>query len=115
MPPALLVALLLAAPSTAPRPWEDLSVSMRNVEPPRAAFVPYATADDALAGRSPFALSLDGAWRFHWAPTPEAAPALFHEPSFDDSKWPTIPVPSNWEMEGFGHPVFRNVHQPFPA
>ena len=25
------------------------------------------------------------------------------------------PCPSNWEMEGFGYPVFRNVHQPFPA
>jgi beta-galactosidase len=112
---------LVAGPRAAdvpPRPWEDPAVSMRNVEPPRATFVPYASVEQALAverGQSPFTLSLNGTWRFHWSPTPEAAPARFHEPGFDDRRWSTIPVPSNWEMEGFGYPVFRNVHQPFPA
>ena len=112
--------ILAAGPraQTPPRPWEDPAVSMRGVEPPRATFVPFATVEDAVGGdrhASPFTQSLNGMWRFHWSPTPEDAPALFHEPSFDDRRWTTIPVPSNWEMEGFGYPVFRNVHQPFPA
>jgi beta-galactosidase len=91
---------------------------MRGVEAPRASFVPYASVDEALQGdrrSSAFTRSLNGTWRFHWSPTPEASPARFHEPAFDDSRWSTIPVPSNWEMEGFGYPVFRNVHQPFRA
>jgi beta-galactosidase len=100
------------------RPWEDPAVSMRNVEPPRASFVPFASVQQALTlarDQSPYTQSLNGTWRFHWAPVPEAAPAPFHEPGFDDRGWATIAVPSNWEMEGFGDPVFRNVHQPFPA
>ena len=26
-----------------------------------------------------------------------------------------IPVPSNWEMQGYGDKLFRNVHAPFKA
>ena len=113
-----------AGPQTPPppRPWEDTAVFARGVEPPRATFVPHESVEHALdAARtrdrasSPFVQSLNGRWRFHWAPTPESAPARFHEPAFDDHQWATLEVPSNWEMEGFGYPVFRNVHQPFPA
>ncbi len=115
----LTTALGAAAPAAPPlRPWEDVAVFAKGQQPPRATFVPFATVEEALTkarGESPFTLSLDGTWRFHWAPTPEAAPALFFETSFDDSPWSTIAVPSNWEKEGFGQPVFRNVHQPFPA
>ena len=120
VPLAMLVALAAEAPvghDLQRRPWEDLAVSMINVEPPRATFVPLASVDAALdpaRGGSPYTRSLDGPWRFNWAPVPEAAPAFFHEVGFDDSRWPTIPVPANWEMEGFGDPVFRNVRQPFP-
>ena len=111
---------VVAAPRAADvpqRPWEDPLVSMRHVEPPRATFVPYATVEQALSverRQSPFIVSLNGTWRFHWSSTPEAAPAQFHDPGFDDRAWSTIAVPSNWEMEGFGYPVFRNVRQPFP-
>ena len=35
--------------------------------------------------------------------------------NFKDGKWRTIHVPSNWEMEGYGDPLFRNVPAPFKA
>ena len=38
----------------------------------------------------------------------------FFRKNFNDIKWNTIHVPSNWEMQGFGDPLFRNVRTPFP-
>ncbi len=91
-----VLALLILSPGLAPadataprRDWEDPAVSMRGVEPPHATLMPFATIDGALTGNraeSPFHLTLNGTWRFHWAPTPEASPALFHQPSFDDRR-----------------------------
>ena len=60
-------------------------------------------------------LSLNGAWRFFYANTPEEIPQDFFLPGFKDSKWNKIQVPSNWEMEGYGDPLFRNVPTPFKA
>lgn len=58
-------------------------------------------------------LSLNGKWKFFWSDTPEGIPANFFEPRFSDRKWEQIDVPSNWEMQGFGDKLFRNVTSPF--
>ena len=60
-------------------------------------------------------LSLNGTWKFYFAETPEGVPQKFFQPSFSDSKWDKIAVPSNWEMKGYGDPQFRNVPAPFKA
>lgn len=60
-------------------------------------------------------ISLNGSWRFMFANTPEEIPNKFFEPGFSDSKWKLIDVPSNWEMKGYGDPLFRNVAAPFKA
>ncbi len=60
-------------------------------------------------------LSLNGDWRFFFADTPEEVPHNFFATNFKDGKWRTIHVPSNWEMEGYGDPLFRNVAAPFKA
>ena len=60
-------------------------------------------------------LSLNGPWRFFFANTPEEVPQQFYTPNFKDSKWRTISVPCNWEMEGYGDALFRNVAAPFKA
>ena len=60
-------------------------------------------------------LSLNGNWRFFFANTPEEVPQNFFATNFKDSKWRTIKVPSNWEMEGYGDALFRNVAAPFKA
>ena len=60
-------------------------------------------------------LSLNGQWRFFFANTPEEVPQQFFASDFKDSKWRTISVPGNWEMEGYGDALFRNVAAPFKA
>ncbi len=64
---------------------------------------------------APDHLSLNGPWRFLFVETPEEVPQQFFASNFRDSKWATIQVPSNWEMQGYGDPQFRNVPAPFKA
>jgi len=60
-------------------------------------------------------VSLNGDWKFFYSETPEGVPTDFYAERFNDSKWGTIGVPSNWEMEGYGDRIFRNVNAPFPV
>ena len=60
-------------------------------------------------------LSLNGKWKFFFADKPENIPDNFFSTNFNDRKWSNINVPSNWEMEGFGDPLFRNVPTPFKS
>lgn len=60
-------------------------------------------------------ISLNGTWKFFFGNTPEEIPSDFYKTGFNDGKWSKINVPSNWEMEGFGDPIFRNVAAPFKA
>ncbi len=119
---ALAAAIAAAASACldppAPTPyWEDPAVFAENREPPRASFTPFATVDAAVENRpedSPFRLSLNGDWRFHWVPRPDERPRDFFEEDFDASGWAVIPVPGNWEFEGYGYPVYRDEFYSFP-
>ena len=59
-------------------------------------------------------ISLNGDWKFRYAESPDQIPSDFFRAGFNDRKWDYIPVPSNWEMQGYGEPLFRNVTTPFP-
>jgi len=60
-------------------------------------------------------VSLNGTWKFLYNESPYDVPQDFFNPSFNDRKWSDIVVPSNWEMQGFGQAVFRNVSAPWPT
>lgn len=96
--------------------WENEYVLHLNTEPPRATFIPFATVADALNNdpeTSPFYFPLDGPWNFSWAPDPAHCSTDFFDTNFDDSTWKEIPVPSNWEMEGYGVPIYLGSGYPF--
>ena len=120
---ALLALLGLAGgagaqPPETPPPWQDPTVFQIGREPPRASFTPYPDAETAVRGRpadSPRRMSLNGDWKFHFVPRPAHRPDNFFEPGFDDSGWDEIPVPSNWELLGYGYPVYRDESYSFPA
>ncbi len=78
--------------------------------------IPSKSVGEALnlqKSKSENVLSLNGKWKFHFANTPEGTPNNFFASNFNDQKWPEITVPSNWEMQGYGDPFFRNVAHPF--
>lgn len=96
--------------------WENLSVLEINRESARADFIPFANQQQALDGikeNSPWYMSLNGNWKFHWVPRPEERPLDFYKTNFNDNDWKTIPVPSNWEMQGYGTPIYVSSGYPF--
>jgi beta-galactosidase len=109
MTPALFAETSVAA--SVPSEIEDPKCLGINKQPWHANLTTYATRDEALAARrevSSLALSLNGPWKFNFALRPEARPAGFFRPDFDVSSWKEIPVPSNWQMHGYGTPFYRN-------
>ena len=99
-----------------PRDWENLDVVEINREAPRAGFIPYATEEQAQADvhdDSPFYMSLNGPWKFHWVRQPADRPVYFFKDDYDVRDWSEIDVPSNWEMRGYGVPIYINAGYPF--
>jgi len=83
-----------------------------NKEPYHATLMPYANLQEALGAKrhaSSLCQSLNGAWKFNWVPTPEQRPVDFYKTDYDVSAWKEIPVPSNWEVHGYGTPFYRNL------
>ncbi|MCL7966225.1 MAG: DUF4981 domain-containing protein [marine benthic group bacterium] len=101
---------------------ENPAVTGRNREPPHATWTKFPGQGAAIAapgttGRatSPWVHSLNGNWRFHWARDRTDRPTEFWSTDFDDSGWAEIPVPSNWEIVGYGVPIYTNIPYPFDA
>ncbi|MEZ5428353.1 MAG: glycoside hydrolase family 2 TIM barrel-domain containing protein [Pyrinomonadaceae bacterium] len=118
-------AVLTSSQQSSPIPpdWENPRVFNINKEPAHATLVPYPSekaAQNALdvpvgapAKDSPFVVSLNGNWKFNWASEPSKRPENFFNTDFDASGWKEIKVPSNWEMEGYGTPIYSNITYPF--
>jgi beta-galactosidase len=101
-----------AASATTPREIEDTQCLGINKEPAHATLMPYGSLKEALAGRrhaSSFCRSLNGDWKFNYVPRPEQRPVDFYKQEFDVSAWKVIPVPSNWQVLGYGTPYYRNA------
>ncbi len=80
--------------------WENESVLQINRERARASFVPY------LQSKGDMSMTLDGDWKFNWTTTPDKQPADFYKKDFDDSHWKLFKVPADWEMNGYGTPIY---------
>ncbi len=99
-----------------PVEWENQQVFQCNRLPARATFIPYP--DETMARKcipelSPYRLSLNGQWKFHWSPNPQERPVHFFRPEYSVTSWDTIPVPSNWQMHGYGIPIYTSSQYPF--
>ena len=100
-----------AAPAPIPPEIEDEQILGINKQPWHATLMPYGSLPEALAAirdASRFCRSLNGMWKFNWVARPEERPVEFYKPKFDVSAWKEIRVPSNWEVEGYGTPHYRN-------
>lgn len=94
--------------------WQDETLLGFGKDAPTASFIPYPSLDTARErGPSPFQQSLNGSWKFHWVNHPDRRPANFYRTDFNDSAWPEIRVPSNWQTEGYDVPVYTNQRYPF--
>ena len=99
--------------------WESPENLALNKEQPHAYFFPFQHLDNArkvLPENSKFWQSLDGDWKFHWAPDADSRPTDFYQTEYDVSSWDAIPVPSSWNIYGiqkdgsqkYGTPIYVN-------
>ncbi|MBP8793587.1 MAG: DUF4981 domain-containing protein [Lutibacter sp.] len=99
--------------------WENPEIFQINREEPTASFYKYTEEKKALENaswdKSSLYQSLNGTWDFYYADSVQARPVDFYKDGFDIKGWDTIEVPSNWEMKGFGIPVYTNRTYMFPA
>jgi beta-galactosidase len=96
--------------------WQDPGIVSVNKEPPHASFSRFddeVTAATGLRSASSRYVSLNGAWRFVLSPRVDARPVDFYKATFDDTAWKTIPVPANWQLEGFDIPIYTNIAYPW--
>jgi beta-galactosidase len=97
--------------------WEDPTIVEINKEPPHATFMTYTNQEAVFADNyaaSPMQKSLNGNWKFYYVNRPEERPTEFFKEGYNDFNWSEIKVPSNWEMKGFGIPIYTNHQYPFP-
>jgi len=114
--PGQFVILLLLSTVAAARDWEDPNIIGRNKEPGHCTLMPYSDVDSASKGlrqESRWFMSLNGTWKFKWVGNPWDRPTEFHKVSYDVKNWDNINVPSNWQMQGYGTPIYVNVPYPF--
>lgn len=103
----LLFSVLAVIAQPFSNDWENHHLLQINREPARAAFTPFCKVP---GDRS---ISLDGTWRFRWIATPEERITDFYRADFDDSNWTDFPVPANWEVNGYGTPIYVSAGYPF--
>ena len=98
--------------------WENPRVFAINKEAPHATFIPFPELSQALSSepkKSPWYRSLNGRWKFNWVPKPADRPLDFWRPDYDDSRWAEIEVPANWELNGYGIPIYVNSDYEFAS
>ncbi len=112
----LAAAVLPNAALSAERDWENEKIFERHKEAPRATSMVYPNPQLAAADQretNPWFKSLNGDWSFHWSPDPDQRPLDFYKPEFDVAQWDRIVVPGNWQVQGYGVPVYTNMTYPF--
>ena len=101
----LLAAIGLQAQTEAElNAWNDVNIYEINRELPRTNVIPVGEQ---------WSQCLNGDWKFHWVDSPAKAPADFYKADYDVSSWGTIKVPANWELNGYGTPIYVNVDNEF--
>jgi beta-galactosidase len=113
----LTASILFAQVKFTFKEWEDPNIVELGKEPPHTFAMSYPNVEDVFANdfsKSPFYKSLNGTWRFYYVDLPDSRPKEFYKPEYIDWNWKDLPVPSNWEMKGFGIPIYTNIIYPFP-
>ena len=94
---------------------QDPTISALNRLPARATLYSYPSSKKALGmdrEQSGSWSTLNGDWQFAWYPKPADVPSSVGTAEYQP-EWKTIDVPSNWEMRGYGTPIYTNTVYPF--
>ena len=104
----ILAALLALQTQAQTHDWENPAVLGINKLPYHATLQLPSKQKDCKE-----IVSLDGQWLFHWSRNPEERPIDFYKEDYDVSHWDKITVPGNWQLQGYGTPIYVNMSYPF--
>ena len=94
---------------------EDHTEFEKDKLPPRASFFSFPSSEEENKEASSRYLKLNGNWKFKWVKSPEERFVNFYARKLNDNDWDSISVPGNWEVEGFGKPIYLDERYPFEA
>ncbi|OQP66312.1 glycoside hydrolase family 2 [Niastella vici] len=115
----IFTGLLLATPlyffaQTIPSELQSPEITAVNRLPMKASSFAYENRQLAAGGEKESSanfLSLNGLWKFNWVQDPSKRPVDFYRTDFNDAQWTNFKVPANWEVNGYGLPIY--VNQPY--
>lgn len=97
--------------------WENPQLIDVNKEAPHASFMLFNALQDVIAddySKSPYHQSLNGTWKFTYVDKHADRIKDFYRTDLNTAAWKDIAVPSNWELQGFGTPIYTNITYPYP-
>ncbi len=109
----MLMASVLSAQTF--NEWKDPELNAVNRAPMHTNYFAYESAEAAQKCKTESAnyVSLMGMWNFHWVENADQRPTDFWQVNYDDSEWDKLPVPGQWELYGYGRPIYVNVQYPW--
>ncbi|WNH09088.1 glycoside hydrolase family 2 TIM barrel-domain containing protein [Thalassobellus suaedae] len=110
------VLVILCQNTFSQNDWENPRMFQQNKEKARASFFTYSTLEKAKLNdpkNEENIKCLNGNWKFNFTDHSDQGIPDFQKVGFDDSKWDEIPVPGNWELNGYGYPNYTNMDYPF--
>ncbi len=96
--------------------WQNPKVNEVNRLPMHTSYFAYESDEVAKAGDKEMSanfMSLNGIWKFNWVKDAWLRPVDFFKTTYDDKSWGTMPVPGNWELNGYGDPIYVNAGYPW--
>ena len=95
--------------------WENSKVFNINKEPAHSTLISFDSLENSKKNReeSQYYKTLNGIWKFNWVEKPADRPVNFYDVNYEIKDWDEIDVPSNWQMRGYGIPIYTNVKYPY--
>jgi len=88
--------------------WMNPKIFKLNKIEPHSTFLP-----ENLIKESAEYKFLNGIWKFRYSENPQIRPKDFYKLEYNLDEWDDINVPANWEVEGYGVPIYVNVPYEF--
>jgi beta-galactosidase len=111
----LTVSLSCLAQESTPF-WLNEKINEENRLPMHAFYYVYENEAVAKVGdwkKSKNYINLNGVWKFKYLQSPNDLPEGFEKTNFDDSSWDNFKIPANWDVNGYGYPVYTNTTYDF--
>lgn len=91
--------------------WKLCGQNIDNREQGAKGYIPYC--DSSLKEQK--IKYINGIWKFKFSEMAAFVPNGFEKEDYDVSEWDDIPVPSCWQMQGYGQKQYSNVKYTYPV